>query len=135
MSEEVKKIAKIITGDPDIFSEGWEELGIEDPGFDKPAFTMAEFGKLMDSNADPKYYVIRLDENIWILAPFVEYIGDLLEDEAFHDGTPYFTLLQTLQEIKHSDVSLVMDPHEWNVQWTNGWKVTEDHLLSMEWLW
>ena len=31
MSDNVKKIAKLLTEDPDIFNEGWEELGIEDP--------------------------------------------------------------------------------------------------------
>ena len=35
--DHVHKIAKLITEDPDIFREGWEELGIEDPfGQDSP---------------------------------------------------------------------------------------------------
>jgi hypothetical protein len=29
-----KFIAKLITEDPDVFNEGWEELGIEDPNID-----------------------------------------------------------------------------------------------------
>jgi len=29
-------IARYITDDPDVFSEGWEELGIEDPGLEDP---------------------------------------------------------------------------------------------------
>ena len=34
--ENINWISKFITGDPDIFNEGWEELGIQDPGFEDP---------------------------------------------------------------------------------------------------
>lgn len=34
MNHKIKRIAKLITEDPDIFNEGWEDLGIQDPGFD-----------------------------------------------------------------------------------------------------
>lgn len=30
-------ISKMITDDPDILNEGWEELGIEDPNFQEPS--------------------------------------------------------------------------------------------------
>ena len=29
--KEIAKIARMITESPDVFSEGWEELGLEDP--------------------------------------------------------------------------------------------------------
>jgi len=33
---EPKDIARFITDDPDVFLEGWEELGIKDPGLEDP---------------------------------------------------------------------------------------------------
>lgn len=54
-----EKIAKMITEDPDVFNEGWEELGIQDPGFEEPKETMVPASWVYDdeeeSEEDKKY--------------------------------------------------------------------------------
>jgi len=34
-------------------------------------------------------------------------------------------------EFKTTPLSIVTDPEEWDVYWTEGWKLTADMLLSM----
>ena len=62
-----REIARFITDDPDIFSEGWEEVDIEDPGLEDPVENALEraqetcWAMLMDKTDRPKE---ELEENI-----------------------------------------------------------------------
>lgn len=127
--DHIRKIAKLITDDPDIINEGWEELGIEDPDFkdDTPKLRLGEV--LFNTSSDPKYYLIRPRHSSWALLPFGENVMDILSSRDFEE----FSMRELLDHpgLKTSDVSVVYDPHEWSIEWIHGWEVDEDILLEM----
>lgn len=119
--------------------EGWEELGIEDPGFEdskeEPAFSLDAAKDLLQSGVSPEFYLIRITPWWWTLLPFEENIQDYLDDEDYlADEALNLTAEQMVKEVRRMDVSLVMDPdpHVWDVQWIHGWKVTTELLERMK---
>ena len=90
--EDIQKITKLITEDPDIFNEGWEELGIEDPnikGPKDPQSYPSEVEEVEDVEDVP--WVIKIDPDN------PGYI-DGVSDDPFHPQNQNEEILEKLQE-------------------------------------